>query len=237
MIRVLIKASSPVVKAGLEALLRPYAQFLLLDEAAGELNSDSPDDGIEEVRDSHTDVIFAEADATPQFAEDRTFSGGRSFSPGINAALAREALAPEELISQTAPVVLLVRDPAEAWADALRRGAKAVLPSNASAAQIAAAVEAVAAGLFVFDAEDVDQILPPRTVDHSAEPLVEPMTPREVEVLRAMAEGLANKEIASRLGISENTVKFHVGSVMGKLGAGSRTEAVMLGIRRGLILL
>jgi DNA-binding NarL/FixJ family response regulator len=65
--------------------------------------------------------------------------------------------------------------------------------------------------------------------------LVEPLTPREIEILRAMADGLGNREIAMRFGISENTVKFHVGSVMGKLGAGSRTEAVMLGIRHGIV--
>jgi len=65
--------------------------------------------------------------------------------------------------------------------------------------------------------------------------LVEPLTPREIEILRAIADGLGNKEIATRFGISENTVKFHVGSVMGKLGASSRTEAVMLGIRYGIV--
>ena len=240
MIRVLIRASSPVVKAGLEALLRPYAQFQLADERPDE-TTDEGFDGSDDLRakgeDLHADVILAEADAAHQFAEERRFSGGRSFSSDIRAPFADGALAPEELPSQVVPVVLLVRDPAEAWTNALRHGAKAVLPSNASVAQIAAAIEAVAAGLFVFDAEDVDEILPPRTLDHSTEPLVEPMTPREIEVLRAMAEGLANKEIAARLGISENTVKFHVGSVMGKLGAASRTEAVMLGIRHGLVLL
>ncbi len=65
--------------------------------------------------------------------------------------------------------------------------------------------------------------------------LVEPLTPREIEILRTMGDGFGNKEIAVRFGISENTVKFHVGSVMGKLGAGSRTEAVMLGIRHGIV--
>ncbi|HEX8920130.1 MAG TPA: response regulator transcription factor, partial [Pyrinomonadaceae bacterium] len=61
--------------------------------------------------------------------------------------------------------------------------------------------------------------------------------PREIEVLSMMAEGVGNKTIAYRLNISEHTVKFHVGSIFGKLGASSRTEAVMLGIRRGLIML
>ena len=67
--------------------------------------------------------------------------------------------------------------------------------------------------------------------------LIEPLTPRESEVLQMLASGLANKEIATRLAISEHTVKFHVASILGKLGAASRTEAVTLGIRRGLVLL
>nr|MDP9115518.1 response regulator transcription factor [Acidobacteriota bacterium] len=64
-----------------------------------------------------------------------------------------------------------------------------------------------------------------------------PLTPREMEVLRMMADGAANKEIAWKLGISEHTVKFHITSIMGKLRANSRTDAVMQGIRRGLILI
>jgi DNA-binding NarL/FixJ family response regulator len=67
--------------------------------------------------------------------------------------------------------------------------------------------------------------------------LAEPLTPRESEVLQMLASGFANKTIAARLKISEHTVKFHVASILGKLGAGSRTEAVSLGIRRGLVLL
>jgi DNA-binding NarL/FixJ family response regulator len=62
------------------------------------------------------------------------------------------------------------------------------------------------------------------------------LTPREIEVLRALADGLGNKDIAERLGISEHTVKFHVASVMGKLGAASRTQAVTLGIQRHLVM-
>ena len=67
--------------------------------------------------------------------------------------------------------------------------------------------------------------------------LVEELTPRESEVLQMPTNGLANKEIAARLSMSEHTVKFHVASILGKLGAGSRTEAVSLGIRRGIVLL
>lgn len=63
----------------------------------------------------------------------------------------------------------------------------------------------------------------------------EPLTPREVEVLEELAEGLSNKAIAARLGISDQTVKFHVAAICGKLGAANRTEAVRRAIRRGLI--
>ncbi len=68
-------------------------------------------------------------------------------------------------------------------------------------------------------------------------PLYEALTPRELEVLEALAEGMPNRAIALRLGISEHTVKFHVSSIFGKLGAGNRTEAVRCGVRRGLITL
>jgi len=63
----------------------------------------------------------------------------------------------------------------------------------------------------------------------------EPLTPREVQVLALLAEGLANKAIAERLGISDQTVKFHVAAILGKLGVANRTEAVRVAVRRGLI--
>jgi DNA-binding NarL/FixJ family response regulator len=69
------------------------------------------------------------------------------------------------------------------------------------------------------------------------ERIVEPLTPREIEVLELMAEGLANKTIAARLGISDQTVKFHVAAIAGKLGAANRTDAVRLAVRSGLITL
>ena len=63
----------------------------------------------------------------------------------------------------------------------------------------------------------------------------EPLTPREVQVLELLAAGLANKAIAGRLGISDQTVKFHVAAILGKLGVANRTEAVRVAVRRGLI--
>ena len=105
--------------------------------------------------------------------------------------------------------------------------------------EIQAAVQAAAAGLVTMEAPAVEALLNANgaaSSQASQEP-VEPLTPRELEVLQLLAAGLANKEIASRLKISDHTVKFHVASIMGKLGAESRTEAVTVGIRQGLILM
>jgi NarL family two-component system response regulator YdfI len=132
---------------------------------------------------------------------------------------------------------MLVPGSAAEWADMFRRGVKAVLPANATGPQIAAATEAAAAGLVVIHPSEVETLLQAQTASESPEVLPEPLTPRETEVLRLLAEGLGNKDIASRLAVSEHTVKFHVASIMGKLGAASRTEAVMLGIRHGLVLI
>ena len=84
---------------------------------------------------------------------------------------------------------------------------------------------------------DADAFLVAPAIEVETEPLVEPLTTREVEVLELLAEGLSNKGIARRLGISDQTVKFHVSSLTGKLGAHSRTAAVRLAVRRGLITL
>jgi DNA-binding NarL/FixJ family response regulator len=72
---------------------------------------------------------------------------------------------------------------------------------------------------------------------HDDEPIDDPLTPRELDVLGLMAEGLSNKMIAQRLGISDQTVKFHVAAIGGKLSALNRTDAVRQGVRRGLITL
>ena len=72
---------------------------------------------------------------------------------------------------------------------------------------------------------------------HDEEEIVEPLTAREVQVLELLAEGLPNKAVGERLGISDQTVKFHVASISGKLGAANRTDAVRRAVRRGLITL
>jgi NarL family two-component system response regulator YdfI len=131
--------------------------------------------------------------------------------------------------------VVLTSDPNPAAThELLRSGIRAVLPRNSSADQTIAAVIAAAAGLIALRPEDLEagSIPGPRPPDTA-----EPLSSRETEVLGMLAEGLSNKLIAHRLGISEHTVKFHVASIMSKLQASSRTEAVTSGIRQGLIML
>lgn len=84
---------------------------------------------------------------------------------------------------------------------------------------------------------DAYLVTPWASEDHAEDgaALVEALTPREVQVLELVADGLPNKAIAARLGVSDETVKFHLGSVFGKLGASNRTDAVRLALRRGIV--
>ena len=111
----------------------------------------------------------------------------------------------------------------------------ALLSKDADGAEVSAAVQAVAAGLIVLDRAFLPAL--PLPVTARVPVPGETLTAREREVLQLMASGLPNKQIAARLGISAHTVKFHVASVLAKLGAASRTEAVTLGARRGDVLL
>jgi len=112
----------------------------------------------------------------------------------------------------------------------LRSGVHAILSRDAGAEQIVAALHAASAGLIAIPAQASALLIP--TADESE---VANLTPREMETLEMLAEGLSNKQIDAGLGISEHTAKFHVNSILGKLGAGTRTEAVMRGLRRGLL--
>jgi two-component system, NarL family, nitrate/nitrite response regulator NarL len=130
------------------------------------------------------------------------------------------------------PVVALAASESQA-AEAVRAGARAVLFRGASADAIAAAALAAARGLAAMDAALArDWLRPP---DGAA--AGEGLTAREREVLALLAEGLANKAIAARLGISEHTAKFHVNAILGKLGAGSRAAAIVKAARLGLVAL
>ena len=144
---------------------------------------------------------------------------------------------PEEILSIAeafpgSPLVMIGADPATDG-PGLSGAPVAYLPSDVDAAALAAAVHAAAAGLIVLDpsvAGATGVHAHARTSENA-----EALTSREREVLLLVAEGLPNKAIARELGISEHTAKFHVGSLLGKLGAASRTEAVTLATRRGIL--
>ncbi|HZU22638.1 MAG TPA: response regulator transcription factor [Terriglobales bacterium] len=119
---------------------------------------------------------------------------------------------------------------------ALHSGVLAVLPTACSPEELLAAIEAAAAGLAAFTPEQLERLLP-SAADPGDGDLSEPLTARESQVLELLAQGLANKEISAALHVSEHTVKFHVSSIIAKLGVAGRTEAVSRGVRDGLILL
>lgn len=142
-------------------------------------------------------------------------------------------------LARQTPVLLLLEQATQNKANrAIQLGIRGVLPADVTPTQLISAVSAVAKGLLVLQpTETALAAAATQTRNGETGELFEPLTPREKEVLQMLASGLGNKQIAAHLKISEHTAKFHVASILGKLGASSRTEAVSLGLRRGLILL
>lgn len=138
------------------------------------------------------------------------------------------------LLSDSGPgraVIALV--PEESLAAALlAAGARGVLDRGVEAAALVRAVEAVAAGLVVLDPDVAEALV--RVASPTAD--APSLTAREREVLELLAQGLANKAIAERLGVTDHTAKFHVNAILAKLGASSRTDAVVRAARAGLLL-
>ena len=138
-----------------------------------------------------------------------------------------------DIAGASVQIVVLVADEAQA-SEARAAGALGVLSRNADAETVSAVLVAVSRGMLV-----VDPAMAPAAISgvgrlHASSV---DLTPRELEVLRLLAEGLPNKTVAHRLDISEHTVKFHVNSLLSKLGAQSRTDAVVRATRLGLVLL
>lgn len=143
------------------------------------------------------------------------------------------AVALDEITFDAVPVVLLSDEPFDTWDHA--GPVRAWLPLHATPNEIAAAIAAANEGLAVITPAQSEAMFEAPRMTQRATGLSEPLSPRESQVLRMLAEGLGNKEIAWQLGISDHTVKFHVASILGKLHASTRTEAVALGIRQGLV--
>jgi len=211
MIRVLVLADSAVVRAGLEAMLREGGRFepILVDTSLVNLSRAT------RLRSSsQPEVVLAEMGSL-------------------------SALASLDGATPVAPVVVLIDDVSRGdLLRALYRGVRGVLPRDANPGEIFAAIEAAAAGLTVLGDDELNLLLPAASESEgSPEQTLEALTAREIEVLVLIAQGLANKNIADRLAISEHTVKFHVSSILSKLGASSRTEAVTRALKDGLLVI
>jgi two-component system, NarL family, response regulator YdfI len=211
-IRVFIVAASPLIRAGLQSMLAESRIDLV--GSAAHLESVS-----NQLVDVEPDVILVETTAD-------------TYEESMN------TLEDAELAQDHAVIVLSEQPKSARLSMALRAGVRAVLPRDVTKEQLRAAIDAAAAGLVVVHPLDLDNALPAAAnIPTAAAELPEPLTRREREVLQMLAAGLVNKEIAARLSISDHTVKFHVASILGKLGASTRTEAVAAGIRRGLVML
>ncbi len=215
MTRVLIAADSAIARAGLEAILLSHADFTLVGSVGTQ-----PTAIVQQIETSAPDVLLLDWDRV----EDEAISE-QLFALGMDV---------EDL-----PAIAILTDSLTSTSQALRLGVRAILPRFATKSEIIAAVAAAATGLFVLHPDAVETLqttLPSTARTLPASPL-QALTPREIEVLGMLAEGMGNKTIARQLGISEHTVKFHVASILSKLNASSRTEAVTLGARLGLIML
>jgi two-component system, NarL family, response regulator YdfI len=211
-IRAFIVAASPLVRAGLKNILAAQGVEVARAVSSVELLADHLMDG-------EADVVVVDA-------------SGEHFETVLG------SIDQLELTSEAAVVLLADHLAHGGLAEAVRAGIGAILPTGSSPEQLVAAIQAAKTGLFVTHRGEINSIFPAATpASRPFTELAEPLTRRELEVLQMLASGLGNKEIAARLAISEHTVKFHVASILGKLGAASRTEAVALGIRHGLVLL
>lgn len=218
-IRVLVVSAYPAVRAGLNALL---AQDPLLSPRTAPLGAGMPSEAFASVRASGPFAELLTEERPPDvIVADISHSDGQAADdlmeryPGV-------------------PLVLLGADPG-LDGPGVAAGPIAYLGSDADAQTLSAAVRSVAAGLIVLEPGLVTRLGIRPMPAHQDTSDIEPLTPREREVLKLVAEGLPNKTIARELGISEHTAKFHVGSLLAKLGAGSRTEAVTIATRRGLL--
>lgn len=233
MTRVLIVAGYASVRAGLHALLAGAEGIRVLGESG---TSGGPEALARLLRDVRPDVLLLDA------SDDDTLESVLSAltAPGSLGGRAVREDIPALVVLGDVPSDGLSRLQAElslpGWAYLLR--------GEADGPQIVGAVRAAAEGLVVLDrslavraaAVAAAAVTSPGSL-LSPELPGEALTPREIEVLQLMAEGLPNKIIATRLGISLHTAKFHVAQILGKLSATSRTEAVTIGARRGYVTL
>ena len=208
-IRILVADDHPMLREGLVGVLSTQPDFEVVGEAS---------DGAEAVRlaeSLHPDVILLDLEM-----------------PGTDGVAALEGL--RDAGSEARAVVFTAYDNDERILGALRAGARGYLLKGASRAEIFSAIRTVHAGGSLLQ-PDVTARLLEHIGRNDEGARDEQLTPRELEVLGLISQGLQNSEIAAQLFVTERTVKFHVSSILAKLGADNRTEAVAIAARRGLI--
>ncbi len=208
-VRVLVVGGDPLARSGIAAMLAGRVGVAVAGQAAD-------DEGVAGAAEaSGADVVVWDLGGDLPLAMERLSAAVGALAPVV------------ALLPFGAPI-----GDASAAAQTWAAGARGLLHRDTPPERLAAAVVAVAEGATVLDDDAADALL--RRAAPGAGP-IEPLTRRELEVLRLLAEGFPNKAVAARLEVSENTVKFHVNAILGKLGAQSRTEAVVRATRLGLI--
>ncbi|MEH2085026.1 MAG: response regulator transcription factor [Nostoc sp.] len=210
MIRVMVVATSPVVRAGLSAVVTTNPRLTVVGSAS------DLDVLASEVGQLQPDVVLID------------------LSGNFPQAVWEKLLTIQEQQYRLGIIVIVEELDSIDLETALRSGIRGILPSTSTESEIIAAVEAIAFGLLALHPDAVELLSIREKV--VANP-VQTLTPREIEVLGMLGSGLGNKAIAKRLHISEHTVKFHLSSIFQKLSVSSRTEAVAVGVRLGLIML
>jgi DNA-binding NarL/FixJ family response regulator len=206
-IRILVADDHPVVRDGLVAMLNTQSDFVVVGEAG------TGSETVAQAIALHPDVVLLDL-AMPELDGVEALRQMRQANPDVQA------------------IVFTAFDTDERILDAVRAGARGYLLKGAPRDEIFRSIRIVSQGGALLQ-----PMVASRLLHHiSAAPLGgERLTSREHEVLRLLAEGRANKEIAVSLVISERTVKFHVSSIMKKLGASNRTEAVRFAAQQGLV--
>ena len=214
MIRVGVVARSTIIRAGLAALLTDLPTLTVTATAA------EPEAILQQLATGQLDVILLDVESQ---SDDFTW-----LTPLLDRA------------GQVGILLLIEEIDSHTFREVIQAGVRGILPKMIGSTEMAAAIEAIASGLVVWHPDFTETVLSALSSLPAALPTlpIEPiLTPRESEVLQMLAAGLGNKTIARRLNISEHTVKFHISSIFSKLQVSSRTEAVMVGTRSGLILL